>query len=403
MKILFISSSLPPNYDSQTIRNIHFIRGLFKHSIVVDTLTVSDSTEVDDKQFLDITSVNYYTKAPILLRFLDSLKFKPLKYFFHNIMNYLVAPDLYVFWPGLVLDKHLTEFRGAGYDAIISTSGTYLAHVLARKLHEELNVPYICDLGDPWADNPIWPENMYHKRKINERLENYAIEKCILITTTNDSTSSLYKSKYRNKDIISVSMGYNYRETKLNKISKCEDIVLCYVGVAYKKSRDLSYLIDAVSRFRQCVLQITGPHSSSFDKQVLDKGVKNVFIRSKVSYLESERLVDESDVSVAIGNTGGLQIPGKLYSLIGVPKPILYIVQESNDASLKVLDGMSGIVVVNNDAASITLGLNQLFENFDELVQGSIDRVNSDRVKSFEWNSISNRFAVAIKNTIENS
>lgn len=401
MKILFISSSLPPNYDSQTIRNIHFIKGLNRHSVVVDTLTVAKSAYLDDKDFLETTNVNYITESPCLLKFLESIKFKSLKYLFHNIFNYVIAPDLYVFWPKVIINKYLGEFKKANYDAIISTSGTYLAHVVARELHDELNVPYICDLGDPWADNPIWPENMYHKRKINEVLERYAIDKSVLLTTTNDNTSSLYRDKYPSKRVVSIPMGFNYRDVQLSTMVNSNMISLCYVGVAYKKSRNLSYLIEAVSSFKQCGLNITGPHSSSFDRLVLNKQIDNVSIRSRVSYQESEKIIDESDVSVAIGNTGGLQIPGKLYSLLGVPKPIFFLLQESEDPALKVMKGMPGIVVVKNELASLIEGLHYLIDNYQQLVKDSIERAVSDRVRSFDWQVIADDFALSVKNAIE--
>ena len=38
-KILFISSSMPPSEESQTIRNVYFLSGLVRQGVAVDVIT----------------------------------------------------------------------------------------------------------------------------------------------------------------------------------------------------------------------------------------------------------------------------------------------------------------------------------------------------------------------------
>ena len=169
MKILFISTSLPPNYDSQTIRNLHFIRGLFENSITVETLSVSDKSneEVHDELFSKYVSCFHFTEVPSMMNFLNNLKNFKLKYLLTNLANYLLAPDLYVGWKKKAVLKFNTDLSEKKYDLIITTSGSYVAHSIGAEISSNLKIPLVSDLGDPWADNPIWPENMFHKRIIN--------------------------------------------------------------------------------------------------------------------------------------------------------------------------------------------------------------------------------------------
>lgn len=402
MKVLFISTSLPPNYDSQTIRNLHFIKGLVRAGLVVDTITVSDfkiTNQLDTQDYTNGTC--YKTELPFILIFLSRIKNRFIRYLFHNVLNITVAPDLYLGWDKIIKKNIYSKISNEKYEAIISASGSYYAHIVAKDFSKKINVPLICDLGDPWADNPIWPENIFHKKIINSFLERSVLDVCSLLITTNHNTTTLYQQKYGIDNVISIPMGFNKRDhSDLSIKTTIEKINMSYIGVAYKKSRDLTHLINAVGRNDKFVLDIVGPHSVSFDKIPDEKGYVNIFLRGKVSYEESEKLVNLSDVSVVLGNTGGLQIPGKLYSLLGVPKTLLYIYQDKSDPAIKILQNFEGVITVSNDLSSISDALIFIHENIIEYQDLSKKRAISEITSSYDWCNVSDLFANCVLNTI---
>lgn len=399
-KVLFISSSLPPNFDSQTIRNHHFIRGLFKAGFTIDTLTVGSEFYNDKDNFnLDVTRNNFITKTPRIKKILSEIKNNIFKSIFHNLYNLIIAPDIYVGWNRLVTKELYDILSKEEYDLIISTSGSYVAHLIASDLCIKLNVKHIADLGDPWADNPIWPENMLHKKVINGYLEKKALSSCSCIITTNANTASLYNAKYPYVNIRNIPMGFIADDVQIerNKDHKNFDINqlinVSYIGVAYKKSRDLTPLIKSISKLNNLKLEIIGPHSKKFEDTANSLKMTNISFRGYIAYSEAERLSRNTDVNIVIGNTGGLQIPGKVYSTIGIAKPILYICQDINDASLDILKDMKGCLISNNEVEQITDKLNYIKDNYGILLSDSIARVSSQAINCFSWDNIGSEFS----------
>lgn len=394
MNILLISSSLPPNFDSQTIRNYHFIKGLVQNGAKVDAISVGRSSyKVEEDYFKDLISNFTVTEEPLIIDLSHRIKNQKLKNVFLTLTTYFVAPDLYKGWDKIIVDLYNNQLVNRKYDLIISTSGSYVAHIAASRIAKISSTKLLVDLGDPWADNPIWPESMWHKRIINSKLEMQVLKKCTLVTTNNRTTEH-YRKKYPDIDIFTVPMGYSSssQPKELANIIAKKTIKISHIGVAYKKSRNLIPLIHAVSNFPDFELEIVGPHSLSFEKFVIENRIKNVSFKNKVSYKEALKLSNEADISVVVGNTGGLQVPGKLYAALGLPKPVLYLQQEKEDASLDVISTLDGFLVVDNNFYDITNTLELLQSNYEEYQKLSYSRIQSEQVLEFDWNQIGRKF-----------
>ncbi|MFC0117879.1 hypothetical protein ACFFK7_08090 [Pseudoalteromonas xiamenensis] len=396
MRVLYISSSLPPNHDSQTIRNGHFISALTRGGVTVDTLSV-DSESFSEKNFYG-TSKNYSSEAPLLLRVINLVRSKLGKYIVSNILHFIVAPDLYVGWRKKALKVFVdNDFE---YDLIVSASGSYIAHVIAFNMSVKYSVPFVCDFGDPWAYNPIWPENMWHKKLINKYYESKVLNATSSVVFTNESTCNFYKSKYNGINSVVIPMGYNKRlEAKEWELSpaKLDVIKFSHIGVAYRKSRNLLPLINALGRHEGIALNIIGPHSTEFSKVAKACDYKNVYFLGKVSYEESEKLLDLADVNVVVGNTGGLQIPGKLYSVIGIAKPLFYISQENSDPAIALLSKLPGCIVVKNDCASLQEAAFRVRDNYPEYLSEARERTKLPLVEALSWECIGTSFLKHIK------
>ena len=71
-----------------------------------------------------------------------------------------LAPDPYVAWyrPALAAARSLATT--STFDAVLSTSMPYTAHLVAKTLCAERRLPWLADLRDPWTDNHFLP--YYH-------------------------------------------------------------------------------------------------------------------------------------------------------------------------------------------------------------------------------------------------
>lgn len=398
IKILYISSSLPPNYDSQTIRNIFFLKALDAPEFDV-TLLIPQEKGREDKKLEFIKNKIYVGQGKINRfenYFINSSFPGFLKYVVSNLLMYLTVPDKYI----LMKNKVVVSVKDLEFDVIISASGAYSAHSWAASISKSRDIKHVAELGDPWSDNPIWPESMLYRRFINRMLEKMALLNASLIFTTNESTSSILRKKF-NSRVVSIPMGYSSdeldkqnRERLFDKIGviRRNKLIFGYVGVSFKNSRDLSPLIEAVGKSDENLI-IVGPHSASYESMVRFYSICNVYFMDKVSYQKSLSLSVDVDVSIVIGNTGGLQIPGKLYLALGVSLPLLYITQCDNDPSLALLEGLPGVYISKNTVVSLQKNIKFIVENYDESKLKSQSRACSKEVQRYEWGSVGKEFS----------
>ena len=140
-------------------------------------------------------------------------------------------------------------------------------------------------------------------------------------------------------------------------------------------------------------LLIVGPHSQSYEDLASNLGVGNVFFMDKVSYQQSLLLAVDVDVNIVIGNTGGLQIPGKLYLTLGVPLPLLYITQCIEDPAVDILKGLPGIYICGNNEVELEKAVAYIVSNYSNSKLQSEIRSRSCDVAVFEWGSIGAEFS----------
>ena len=170
MRILYISNALPPNFESQTIRNIYIIKGLQDagHKI----FGVRNSTTLGDESLDKVLSFpleSVVVKSGLFLNFLSwisSLKINFLKRFFNILGPLLIIPDINSGWSKEILKNQEVLSLVKDCDLIISASGSYESHLAGYKLSKMYSLPLICEMGDPWALNPIWPESFWLKKII---------------------------------------------------------------------------------------------------------------------------------------------------------------------------------------------------------------------------------------------
>tara|TARA_Y100000588_G_scaffold65221_1_gene65098 strand:+ start:13132 stop:14280 length:1149 start_codon:yes stop_codon:yes gene_type:complete len=380
-----------------------FIKSLLKAGLQVSIVTSSeerdDSKEIYKKLNVKSIHVGNSNLYDLLDRLNGKIIFRWFSYLLSNLVNYLVVPDMQLGWWRKVLEK----IDATGYDIVISASGSYSAHQAANKLSKKYNIPHIAELGDPWADNPIWPENMWHKKILNQYLERRSLSSAIAITTTNEKTKELYREKYPNCQVFSIPMGYDKSEVEIIPSDEPlgdKKIVFGHVGVSFKKSRDLTHLIESIGCSEKFQLSVVGPHSLSYEKLVASNQIDNVNFQGSVGYDKAVMISKELDVSVVVGNTGGLQIPGKLYFCLGLSKPLLYIYQDTNDPALAYLNKLPGVVTVFQGRREIEEVINGWSDQHDKLIELSRQRVTLNAIKDLEWSCIGNKFAKVVTDNI---
>lgn len=391
MRILFVSTSIPPATDMQTTRNIYLISSLLAKGHKVDILTCG-GYKVEGHLFDNILSetVVYRTKEPWVLRWhkyiSTHIKIKLLLKLHNVFINYYAIPDIYSGWGGIAL-KYIKENNLFDYDVIITSSGSYTAHEVGNKWKRISSKTWIAEYGDPWGLDKYGNINrLYYK------LEKPLMSICDGFVFTTQSTIDAYKKHY-NAGIpyALVPCGFGEPINDNKSLNLSNKLLFTYTGVAFKRDRNLSDFITSVKENRRISAMLVGTISDDVKAQCAN--LENITITGRVPYEKSLEIIGASDVLVHIGNLGTMQVPGKTYIYLSSKKPILYIQQQpNNDPTLDVLKQFEGVVSCKNNLDEITNAISYIQLNYSELKSKAEKRFNSDLLKSYSWTRLGNIF-----------
>ena len=389
MKILFISTSIPPATDMHTIRNMYLIQALLNAGDSIDVITCGEEGEVDErhKELLRHTRV-IRTSLPDILKwhkYINKNGWGLIKKFHNVAINYIAVPDLYLLWDRLAW-KTIKKYGMYDYDLMITSSGSYTSPIVGSKWKNKPGKKWIAEYGDPWGLDEVG-----RIRKINHSIEQRIVGQCDgFVFTTQETIDAYQKSVRKEVPYKLITGGF---EQLLDDIGNpSERLSFVYTGIAYKKSRNLQYLMNAIGDNPSATeLKMVGTLSDNF-KTVADK-YKNITVCGRVTYGKSLEFIASSDVLVHIGNYGTLQVPGKTYIYLSSKKPILYIQQqERDDPTAKLLNRFSGTIVCKNQLDEICQAVSFIIQNYSKLKRDAEARQRSEEIKLFHWERLGREF-----------
>jgi hypothetical protein len=407
LKILFISTALPPNFESQTIRNLYLIKGL--QSAGHQVFGVKNITGHNDGSLENILSVPFETivvKSGWYLNFMAwivSLKIRFLERILNVLGPLVVVPDLNSGWSKVVIENDNVLSLARGCDLIITASGSYESHLAGLYLSKEYSLPLVCEMGDPWAFNPIWPETFWLKKIINKRLEARVIKHSTAVVFTTRETQQCYQRAYGGTKFHYVPMGFSRDDFNLTLKSAQRPSVInvVYVGVAYKGSRDITPLLDHIYKVNARSLRALfyGKVSDSFKEYVFDNKYKFVKFFGQVSYEDSIDVISDAHVLVILGNDSKLQIPGKTYMYLASGKPILYLANQdlSCDPTWNLIRGFDGVYGFDQSLTGLDEILVKIEDKYDDLLETSALRLKDPSLIKFDWKDAGCQFNLIVE------
>jgi len=303
IQALVISASLPPFNDSSTIQLIERVRRFEEHEIeaVFVGAEMLQGVEYELLQWLPVNSTILRAKPTFYDRIMTWLSRLPagslLAWLYGSIMYRIAAPDVRAGWDKQVvrLCKHaLSEWQP---NIIITSGGSYTAHIAGRQLSEYFSVPWVADLGDPWSlvDPSSWTYTLKATR--NRILELQTIPYASGLVFTTEEALEAYRRWLGDKlpkAIVLPPYGYSeddFPREYLDTLQGSSKISLSHIGTAHRGNRNLIPLIQALSSLkrgnllkRDYTLNIIGPHSKVFEGEARRVGLHSVNFSPRVSY-----------------------------------------------------------------------------------------------------------------------
>lgn len=376
MRVLMISLSLPPYAESQTIRSAYWIEGLAQQGVEFALITAEVPPSAADETLnaLIPESVRVWrTPTPAYDRKMDALKRSGNRwgaYVYGNLAYRLYAPDVRRGWEHEALQLARTVIQKYPPDLILSASGSCTAHLAAAALKRETGLPWVADLGDPWAWVDWQHKDTWFKALLNSWLERRTLPDADLLIWTTEATQRAYQQWWGARVPPSIVVPYGYRRSDFEayRWTPAEmPLRLSYVGAASRRARNLIPMIEALATARPPIplqLQIVGDASAYFQAAAQQLRLNHIEFTGRVSYRDSIRHLCQAGILVLVGNKSPYQIPGKTFLYLASGRPILYVhqMEACSDPTWQLLKPFAGVRYVANEVQALSAFLRQLTE-----------------------------------------
>lgn len=417
MKALFVSHSLPPFADSQTIRNVFLIKELCRNGFEV-TLVRSPYKGGDAslKDYLPSQILEVLTKEPFfdkIERLIALIPHKKLRKYMRSanavLLGRVMFPDMRADWGIKAYQAAVSEFKKGKPDVIISSSGSYSAHCAASRLAAEYGIPWVADYGDPWTLNPLPPMCNPGLRAKNEKIERKLLQNCSGITVTTEQTKQLYEN-WLEHDLPIEVIPCGYEKPLLRKEKRdSKKIAIGYIGSASRSNRDLRSILSVINEVGGVVdaevsLYIIGSYSPFFEREAVNfKNIEIQFI-PWVTFNESLEYIANLDALILYGNSKPIQVPAKTFYYLASQNPILYVgqIKPEEDPTYEIIKDVLGVCSVFVESDNFEKDVHEFFINLGDYSQLAEERIlrNKDFFEEYDWQAIGLRYVNFIKNVL---
>lgn len=326
MRVLFISYYLPPLLYPQSIQIGRFLYYLKQYQdLEITVLTATEDSNDDTGLYPDI---------------FDGIKTIKIKNNYNNYLNYIKnrwlsffyqRPDVYVSWMNKAFKNVTDKYKKNDFDVILTFSYPLSTNILGKKLKNYFECKWIAHNSDPWVDNPHAHFKSYMK-PFNEALEKECFTAANILLFTSKETKNFYQQKYSYMQKKIDYINHSFDPSLFSKpLKNNKKRIIRYIGSFYG-GRTPKPLFDALNLLEQAlydqfIVELIGGGRKA---QILltAYSLPNVLIKRPVKYLESIRLMENSDLLLVIdaaSETESIFFPSKLADYIGANKPIMGI------------------------------------------------------------------------------
>ena len=131
-------------------------------------------------------------------------------------------------------------------DVILATGPPFVAFVLAKRLSEKLNCPYVLDYRDPWV---VHPDSTSSAMQATEELETKLIEGCAAVTVV---SNSLLNGRLKVEPKLHVvTNGFDPLEMAEVKPYEFGHFAIVYAGNFYPPKRVITPVMQALNVLKQ--------------------------------------------------------------------------------------------------------------------------------------------------------
>lgn len=348
MKVLYITGSCLTKNTSANMSHNGYVQGLLENGAEVTILMANDSWgKADNKlhklvnaQYIEYNSISFidriknkYTKIspkPVsnshITPAISNKRHHTIKNHIHNLLKKIFY-TLYKPDPIYPLEKtwlkHASKYQSKiKYDLVISNSSPAASHKLAALLIEQKRIHYkrwIQIWEDPWfhdlyGNHPLYIRNEEHLL-LKKAEEIYYVSPLTLHYQKIDFTDCAHKMRF-------IPLPY-FKYEKGSCINQ-QNISFGYFGDYYSYTRNLLPFYEALNE--------SGYEGYIYgDNNLQLSSTNHIIVSNRVTLEKLEQIQSKTSVLVHLCNLKGGQIPGKIYHYSATEKPILFILDGTEE------------------------------------------------------------------------
>lgn len=396
--LLICTYYFPPVGTPRSYRWLEFVKYLFSKGWKIDVLTINsyiESPNYDLKLLEEIpnevrifrTYPGIIHRFPILLRSetTDSRQFtspytsttfkQTIGKFLRNIFEKrlpIFIPDRAVTWLPFALIKGKKLIKENHYDVIISSGIPFTCHIAGFFLKWfSGGKPWIADYGDPWVYNPVRPFPKW-RSFIDKKIESRILKSVNKVIVTTDKTKEHYLNLYRylkSEDIHVITQGFSHNAFDEASPEITDKFRIVYTGIFYKQRAPFIFF-DALNGIKkiwkdlEVIIAGEGNIPNDEYKEYAEQNGLSEIVQfiGFVPRRKALSLQKGASLLLLIGNSGGIQIPGKIYEYFAARRPILSIKMDSYDIAAMLVERHKRGISCKNDLQEIIKSINYLYK-----------------------------------------
>jgi glycosyltransferase involved in cell wall biosynthesis len=412
MRVLFISMFYPPLNSIACLRVKPMVDKLLQNGIEVDIITkhydadqINSSADMvsilDSKDASEPYLQGNILFIPFKLEGPQFKKYTILPSPFNGLYNYM-TPDLFhenfINWSVNGFKKY---FSGNKYNLIIASFGPPAAIMVAKKISEQYQIPFIVDFRDAY----ITEKHSGLRKLILMQMQNYLLEKSSGLVFASEGMRDYFFSnsfkKVKNKDFevvyngavdscFSRVEGYDFSDQNViesyQRIKQNYDLVLIHTGTIYK-DQDIRFFLDGIlnlSDIKVGIVLLGLTSNTSIDPFKYP----DVHVLPKVKHKTSIYLQQESDaLLLPVYKNRYTGWSGKTFEYLASGKIILCSPEPQNDL-LPFFNDNNNVVVLK-DREDLRNNIQLLYSK--SLKSGPF---NEERIRKDYWLELFVKFII---------
>jgi glycosyltransferase involved in cell wall biosynthesis len=323
------------------------------------------------------------------------------------ISRWLLTVDEQVGWMPFAIHEGRRMIQKSPVEIIYSTSAPYTAHLIARRLHQRTNIPWVADFRDPWIGNSNlnFPTSLH--RKTVERLERQVVQEANHVLVISPPMAQSFCERIREVDRSKFTWlpnGFDADDFSNAQPAQREKdrFLLVHSGSFYTHGRTSRSILESVhwvtsegliprERLRLCLV---GNIGKATQKWISELNLTDIVeTPGYVPHDQSIAYLLSADVLLLIiGNSpdSAAVYTGKVFEYLASGKLILCLANEGVASDL-IRKARAGVIVPSDDVSLISKTLVEMYKMWQN---GSLSTTPDKQfIQTFERKQLTGQLA----------